>query len=361
MLNINFLKKTADIKKKALNGEISLDELSNCYEKAVSQKPVVFQLETTNVCNMRCTMCPRTNQMQRKLGYMEPESYGKIIEQIEPYSPSELLKWRKYLTLSDFKDVFIKSDEDYFAFTISAESITLHGFGEPLLDPHIVERIKIAKLKNIPVYFSCNPNNMNEDLLRSLLDIGLDYLKYSVEGLDAEIIRKYRGVKVDMEQIYNIINKSIELVERNNYRTLVILTTLLFGKTNEENTDAFLKEWYGQDLFAYIKNAHHAWIYKDDDNFSNTSQYMRSFCEHPWMTVSILYDGTVVPCPLDYDGILAMGSVKEQSLEEIWNSKKYREFRKGHAESSFPECHYCSICDLPVMGEKNKKKKSLSL
>ena len=354
MLNINFLKKTADIKKKAFDGEINLDELSDCYKKAVAQKPVVFQLETTNVCNMRCTMCPRTNQMQRKLGHMEPELYEKIIEQIEPYSPSELLKWHKYLTLSDFNDVFIKSDEDYFAFTISAESLTLHGFGDPLLDLHIIDRIRIAKLKNIPVYFSCNPNNMNEGLLRSLLDIGLDYLKYSVEGLDAEIIRKYRGVNVDMNQIYNILNKSMELVGQNNYRTLIILTMLLFGKTNEEATKSFIKEWYDQDLFAYVKNTHHAWVYKDDDNFLNTSQYMRSFCEHPWMTVSILYDGTVVPCPLDYDGILAMGNVKEQSLEEIWNSKKYLEFRRQHAEGSFPESHYCNTCDLPLMGKKIK-------
>ncbi len=76
MLNINFLKKTAAIKKKALNGEISLDELSNCYEKTVAQKPVVFQLETTNVCNVRCEMCPRTSKMQRRLGHMEPETTG---------------------------------------------------------------------------------------------------------------------------------------------------------------------------------------------------------------------------------------------------------------------------------------------
>jgi len=360
MLNINFLMTTADIKNRALNGDVSLDELSSYYEESVAQKPVVFQLESTNVCNVRCEMCPRTNKMQRKLGHMEPKLYEKIIGQIEPYSPSELLRWRKYLAMSDFKNMFIKSDEDYFAFTISAESLTLHGFGDPLLDPHIVDRIKIAKLKNIPVYFSCNPNNMDESLLRRLLDAGLDYLKYSLEGLDAEIIRKYRGIKVDMDQIYNIISKSIELVDQNHYRTLVILTMLLFGKTNEEATDAFLKEWHGRGLFAYIKNAHHAWIYKDDDDFSNTSQYMRSYCEHPWMTVSILYDGTVVPCPLDYDGILAMGNIKDQSLEEIWNSKKYCEFRKGHAEGSFPEFHYCSICDLPVMGAKNKKRKSLS-
>ena len=354
MLNINFLKATADIKKKALNCEIGLEELSACYEKSIAHKPVVFQLETTNVCNVRCEMCPRTSKMQRRLGHMKPEIYEKIIEQIEPYSPPELLKWRKYLALSDFKDVFMKSDEDYFAFTISAESLTLHGFGDPLLDPNIIDRIKVAKLKNIPVYFSCNPNNMNENLLRCLLDAGLDYLKYSLEGLDAEIIKKYRGIEVDMKQIYDILNKSIELVDRNHYRTLVILTMLLFGKTNQETADAFLKEWYGQSLFAYVKNTHHAWVYKDDDNFFNTSQYMRTFCEHPWMAVSILYDGTVVPCPLDYDGILAMGNVKEQSLEEIWNSKKYLEFRRQHAEGSFPESHYCNTCDLPLMGNKIK-------
>tara|TARA_B100001964_G_C13912919_1_gene456723 strand:+ start:60 stop:521 length:462 start_codon:yes stop_codon:yes gene_type:complete len=150
MLNINFLMTTADIKNRALNGDVSLDELSSYYEESVAQRPVVFQLESTNVCNVRCEMCPRTNKMQRKLGHMEPKLYENIIGQIEPYSPSELLRWRKYLTMSDFKNMFIKSDEDYFAFTISAESLTLHGFGDPLLGPNIIDRIKVAKLKNIP-------------------------------------------------------------------------------------------------------------------------------------------------------------------------------------------------------------------
>ena len=48
MLNINFLMTTADIKNRALNGDVSLDELSSYYEESVAQKPVVFQLESTN-------------------------------------------------------------------------------------------------------------------------------------------------------------------------------------------------------------------------------------------------------------------------------------------------------------------------
>ena len=43
--------------------------------------PIVFQVELTNHCPMRCEMCPRTHRMTRPLGYMDREIYVRVIEQ----------------------------------------------------------------------------------------------------------------------------------------------------------------------------------------------------------------------------------------------------------------------------------------
>ena len=39
------------------------------------------------------------------------------------------------------------------------------------------------------------------------------------------------------------------------------------------------------------------------------------------------------------------GNLLENSLEEIWNSKKYREFRERVKNFEFPDCTLCDGCD----------------
>jgi radical SAM protein with 4Fe4S-binding SPASM domain len=51
-------------------------------------------------------------------------------------------------------------------------------------------------------------------------------------------------------------------------------------------------------------------------------------CYFPWHSVSILWDGSVVPCCRDYNGVEIIGDLNNQSLEEIWNGEKMKNLRK---------------------------------
>ena len=58
-------------------------------------------------------------------------------------------------------------------------------------------------------------------------------------------------------------------------------------------------------------------------------------------------DGNVVPCTQISNNELVLGNINENTLEEIWNSKKYKEFRKMHITGNFQKGHKCSEkCDL---------------
>lgn len=41
----------------------------------MSDHPVVYNIETTNRCNMRCKMCPRTTMMTRKIEDIDRETF----------------------------------------------------------------------------------------------------------------------------------------------------------------------------------------------------------------------------------------------------------------------------------------------
>ena len=48
-------------------------------------------------------------------------------------------------------------------------------------------------------------------------------------------------------------------------------------------------------------------------------------------------DGNVVPCTQISNNELVLGNVNNNTLEEIWNSKEYEEFRKMHVTGNFPK------------------------
>ena len=66
MFDINFYMQSHSLLRQIDNGEkFSKIELFNHFETLRSKEPIVYNIETTNACNMRCKMCPRTSRMTR--------------------------------------------------------------------------------------------------------------------------------------------------------------------------------------------------------------------------------------------------------------------------------------------------------
>ncbi|MBL9077071.1 MAG: SPASM domain-containing protein [Planctomycetes bacterium] len=77
------------------------------------------------------------------------------------------------------------------------------------------------------------------------------------------------------------------------------------------------------------------------------------FCSMSTSYVKIEPDGRVFPCcrgPRE----LEMGNTNEQSLTEIWNGPKYREFRRRMQAKDYPEV--CRTCDVLVANPKFDKR-----
>ena len=67
-----------------------------------------------------------------------------------------------------------------------------------------------------------------------------------------------------------------------------------------------------------------------------------------FLSIEILYDGTVPLCGWDYKPAYNLGNVKNQSLKEIWNNdefKKIRVLHKSGQRNLMPICVGCKIWD----------------
>ena len=90
MLDIHFYMKIFDLKQRIMAGEkFQRDFLWNTFESFRSPEPVIYNIETTNACNMRCEMCPRTTMMTRPIETMQADQFQRIIDQLHPWSTDE--------------------------------------------------------------------------------------------------------------------------------------------------------------------------------------------------------------------------------------------------------------------------------
>lgn len=361
MYDIRFFRKIGAFKQRILSkecGSISDAQVAGEFEKYRNPKPFLFNFETTNNCNMSCIMCPRTNLMTRKITRISDDDFLRVLEQIRPQKPSELEKFWKYIS-KEYGINRSQRSENAFYFYVVSRCLTLHGYGEPMIDPNIVKHVRSCKQLNIPTYFSCVPANIRTDKVIELMEAGLDVIKFSIDSLSDEDQKKIRGRNNNFTKAFNSIKDILEYKKKNpSLKTKIVITMVALGNNPEdiEMQKQFLALWEEFPVYAYVKSQDNRWYFEDDADLENQSHYETQYCEFPWTSLSIMSNGVVVPCSQDYDAEMAMGHIREQSLDEIWNGEKYKEFRNSHISGQFSKEYKCKDrCDLPKLYQRLKR------
>ena len=84
-------------------------------------------------------------------------------------------------------------------------------------------------------------------------------------------------------------------------------------------------------------------------------------CEKPWTSVTIMWDGTVVPCNFDHDGLYSLGNVADQTLQEIWRSERLAALRRHHRDGNPDEVTLCRGCVDKGLFEVNRGRVAVRL
>jgi MoaA/NifB/PqqE/SkfB family radical SAM enzyme len=258
-------------------------------------------------------MCPR-DTLTRKRGFMEFGLFEKIM--------NELAGARR-------KPV-----------------VHLHGFGEPLLDPLLPERIRLAKACGIEhTYIVTNGSLLFPETSRKIIDAGLDRMKISFYGTDEESYNatmRRLDFTVSLQNIKDFMRIRKELKKRT--------PKLILQYLPQEANGAKIKEF--QSLWRSLpdKKAGDCLNISSLDNFGGGKSYtivrekIMSVCFYPWTAMSVLWDGRAVTCCVDYNGVQSIGDVNVQSIEEIWNGPALSAIRKNFGKldySGFPTCLNC--------------------
>lgn len=351
MFDIDFYMKTFELTQKLMNGEtFDRQYIFDVFEKYRNRDPIIYNIETTNACNMKCKMCPRTTMMTRPIETMDEDTFIKIVEQIEPFSDSKWLEWERFCERNygiSKKDM----SENHFFLYLIPKVIQLHGYGDPLLDRNMHKHVKILTERGISTYFSCNPSNINIERSIKMFENGLSYIKYSIESVNDVRHKKIRGSASNFTYSYKKILQLLDLKNENDYNTEIIITMLDLNKLWQVEEFKKLKETFdGLEVYIYFKSEDQQWYRKE--YHGTKSIHWSEICKHPWMSMTIKSNGEAAMCMEDYNNEIILGDAKKESLYDIWNGEKYAIFRKDHFDLT-PGIKCTEQCDMKLIGNMN--------
>jgi len=239
-------------------------------------------LEITNNCNLNCSFCIKNNRIKK---FISIDDYKLILNKLKPYT--------KYL---------------YF-----------HVSGEPLLHPNINELINIAS-KNFYVNITTNGY-----LIKRIKDnLNIRQINISLHSYSNEYnytLEKY------MDNICDVIDNLCN-------NTYFSLRFWVNNKYNDEMIK-YLSSRYNIEVklemgFKIINNVfisiNKEFIWPDLENdYYNEVGTCYALKDH----IGILVNGDIVPCCLDANGIIKMGNIYEDNLEDGIKSGRYKKMLEG--------------------------------
>ena len=306
--------------------------------------PPVLTIEPANICNLRCPLCTTgSGEMKRVKGNM---------------------------TLDTFRSVMDKFGKDIFF-------LLIYHQGEPYINPHFLDFVRLAKENNIYVTTSTNGHYFSDENIDATIESGLDSMIVSVDGITQESYAKYR-VRGKLDKVLDGTKKLMTRKRELGGRTPNVALQFLVMKQNEHEIPQIKKlaKELGVDRLL-IKNIEvhsieeaNEWLPEDkayrrydfDGDQLTVKGVDKKSCTRPWLSTLVNWDGEVVPCCFDKNGNYPMGNiVDENQLEDIWRGKRFSDFRNSLLQDR-QNIDICSNCNqgfgsfLPRRKwQKNKK------
>lgn len=244
--------------------------------------------------------------------------------------------------------VFNKIVERLLLKKINPLVFILNGFGEPLIDRMIFERIKTLK-KSFPnsiFKFYTNFNLVNDVIINKIFEGGLDEINISFNVYDKNNYEKTIGISYD--QSLKNLKKLIGL--RNEKKSpLKIRMSMALVEYNQTTVRQFIKNWASiidsvsvNKVYTYNQSVNDV-SGENKINF-NKATYR---CKYLWNTITFGVTGDIYLCCLDYEGKYNFGNIKHNKILEMFYSKQLETIRKLHLENKIQKISMYSTCYTP--------------
>ena len=261
-------------------------------------------VEITNICNMNCSFCHGHKRAPRS---MSMDEFSLILDKI-----------------------YKKTEYVYY-----------HLMGEPLMHPQLPAFIKLASERGYKSIITTN-GTLLAQRGEAVLEAGVHKVNLSLHSFENG------SDDAHMRYVCELAKFAKRAAEKG---TIVVFR--LWNKNCDDGKNAFalriLKEQIGGDWSEHARGVkmrdkiylewgeRFAWPEKGAEVCGN-----RYFCYGLKDQFGILADGTVVPCCLDSDGVIALGNIFYEDVDSILHSERAMAmvdgFRCGKATEELCRC-----------------------
>ncbi len=278
-------------------------------------------IEITNICGLSCSFCPPKLQPSKT---MSLEFFEKILGELQG----------------------------------KTKELSFHVMGDPLTLSNLFEYLELAKEYGFMVTLTTSGYYLNRTAFNTLFHSAVRQLNISLNSYNKNSL----SLSFD-EYMQHVLEACSQKLEHHP-KPFINLRLWNFDEMCSEeafNNDLFTRIQKEFSIKLDIQN-----IYKERPKSirlaSKVLLHFDSYFEWPSLNseheshascyglkshIGILVDGSVVPCCLDSDGIINLGNLHTNSLDDILHSKRALAIREGFDKNRAVEelCKKCSYKD----------------
>lgn len=276
-------------------------------------------LEISNICNLQCSFCP---VVERDKDSMGENSLRKYLEKIKNHT----------------------------------ERVCFHLMGEPLGHKEFPQFVNIARAMGVSLEITTNGTLLNSLNQEALLSPAVVQVNFSVQSFFdnfpnadstvyiskiTDFAKVARECRPDLYVNFRLWN--LDLEDKSDVRNESFIQHLekTFATHINRTVDpAFKKSKKLRDRIYLHFDNRFEW---PSASPIATNFRTRGTCYGTRTHIAVHTNGTVVPCCLDKEAHLPLGSLETQTLEDIIKSDRFMNMRKGFEQGQLVE-DFCQRC-----------------
>jgi radical SAM protein with 4Fe4S-binding SPASM domain len=294
----------------------------------ISQKAIVrhyppaLMIEPTNICNLRCPLCPSGNgSLSRARGMMPLGTFRDIIDQVADQI-GMLILWNQ---------------------------------GESFLNPEFYSMLEYAASKQLYTMSSTNAS-LPLDHAR-IIKSGLSRLIISMDGISEDTYNGYRvngNYRLVLDNMQALARAKRELKSR----TPLLVWQFIIMRHNEHEIAAVRQkakeigvdklefktvQIYSKDDLKFLPTNHKLSRYQSRGEDFQLKTKLLNRCRRLWTQPVINWDGELSICCYDKDVSIPIGNIREHSFSELWHSPQMNHMRQAilNNRAAFEICRNC--------------------
>lgn len=290
--------------------------------------PYNLKVEVSSLCNARCIYCAHANKNHGVYeGNMSWDLFERIIDNSKQFP-------NKYKVMEMF------------------------SFGESMCNPALAKMIKRAKKERIAEKINLTTNGLllTHEKADELIDSGVDIIRISIQGLDAETYWNTCEVRVDFEKFISNLKYLYKNRGECSIRMKIADLALdgisdgrerfeqIFGPIADSIFIETIIPMYADVEYNNINEN----IYKNAMNGRENvvQREIHIVCNRPFYRLRVAADGKVTAACCDIPNDFYYGNIYEESLVDIWNGNARRNLlmmQLNGKRFSHPICKTCMI------------------